>query len=76
LPLLDIYIDNYNIPQCAMQVSREEDLGAISSFQPDEPCGCYFDFRATGRTSCDECEEDADCPSSDPVCRFGYCEVQ
>jgi len=76
LPVLDIYIDNYNVPQCAMQVQRDEDLGPISSFQPEEPCGCYFDARATGRTSCEECETDDDCPSSDPVCRFGYCEVQ
>jgi hypothetical protein len=76
LPLLDIYIDNYNVPQCAMQVSRDEDLGPISSYQPEEPCGCYYDFRATGRTSCESCEESSDCPSSDPVCRFGYCEVQ
>lgn len=76
LPILDTYIDNFNIPQCAMQVSRDEDLGAISSYQPDEPCGCYFEARATGRTSCEECEESTDCPDSDPVCRFGYCEVQ
>lgn len=76
LPVLDIYIDNYNIPQCAMQVSRDEDLGAISSFQPDEPCGCYFDARATGRTSCQECDDSDQCPTSDPVCRHGYCEVQ
>jgi hypothetical protein len=76
LPLFDIYIDNYNVPQCAMQVSRDEDLGATASFQPDEPCGCYYELRATGRTSCEECDDSEDCPSSDPVCRFGYCEVQ
>jgi hypothetical protein len=76
LPVLDIYIDNYNVPQCAMQVQRDEDIGPVASFQPEEPCGCYFDSRATGRTSCEACDSDEDCPSSDPVCRFGYCEVQ
>jgi hypothetical protein len=76
LPILDVYIDNYNIPQCAMQVSRDEDFGAISSFQPDEPCGCYYDYRATGRSDCEDCEEDDDCTNDSDVCRFGFCEVQ
>lgn len=76
LPITDIYIDNYNVPDCAMQVSRDEDLGALSSYQPDEPCGCYFEDRATGRTDCASCDEDTDCPSSSPKCRLGFCEVQ
>ena len=78
LPVLDLYIDNYNVPQCAMQVRRSADLGPIESFQPEEPCGCYFDFRATGRTSCEECTTSADCPDVDngePICVLGYCEV-
>jgi hypothetical protein len=75
-PVLELITDNYNVPQCAMQAKRSEDLGAIQSFQPDEPCGCYFEARATGRSSCDECETSNDCPESDPVCRYGFCEVQ
>ena len=76
LPLTDIFIDNFNVPDCAMQVSRDEDLGALSSYQPEESCTCYFEDRATGRTDCESCEEDTDCPSSSPKCRRGFCEVQ
>lgn len=76
LPILDVFIDNGNIPRCAMQVQRDGDLGALSSFQPGEPCGCYFEERANGESSCEACEDDGDCPSSDPVCRHGFCEVK
>lgn len=34
LPVLDIYIDTYNVPQCAMQVRRSADLGAIRASSP------------------------------------------
>ncbi|MET0386778.1 MAG: hypothetical protein ABW321_12505 [Polyangiales bacterium] len=75
--ILDITIDNGNIPQCAMQVKRDGDLGPIASFQPDEPCGCYYEFKATGSTDCAECESDDDCTSGDAkTCRHGYCEVK
>ncbi len=52
LPLLDIIIDNGTIPQCAMQVWRDEEIGPLYSFQPDAPCGCYFESRAAGGTDC------------------------
>jgi hypothetical protein len=76
LPILDIFIKNYNVPQCAMHVKREVDLGPIASFQADEPCDCYFDEVATGSTKCDACEADADCDKTAPKCRRGYCEVK
>jgi hypothetical protein len=75
--ILDVTIANGNIPQCAMQVKRSGDLGPISSFQPDEPCGCYYEAKATGNTACDKCESSDDCASGDAkVCRHGYCEVK
>jgi hypothetical protein len=76
--ILDVTIDNGNIPQCAMQVKRDGDLGATSSFQPDEPCGCYFEKKATGDAGdCTECESDDDCESgSAKFCRHGFCEVK
>ena len=64
-------------PVCAMHVSRSTELGAMSSFQPDMSCGCYFDKHATGSTTCTPCTDAAtDCPSTAPACNYGYCEVQ
>jgi len=74
--LLDAEIDGALVPQCAMRVSRGEEVGALSSSQPAFSCGCYFDFRTTGRSACQTCETSNDCPSSEPTCNFGYCEVQ
>lgn len=76
--VLDVTIDNGNIPQCAMTAKRDGDLGPISSFQPDVPCGCYFEAKATGSAEgCTECESDDDCESgSAKFCRYGYCEVK
>lgn len=74
-PALDLVIDTGTVPRCAMSVWRDEESGPLYSAQPDEPCGCYYDFRATGSTSCDPCEGDGDCSSESPTCRHGYCEV-
>jgi len=72
LPLLDIVIDNGNIPECAMQVWRDDEIGPLYSRQPDAPCGCYYEFRATGETSCAECTDTCDAGGT---CRHGFCEV-
>jgi hypothetical protein len=77
IDLLKLFIANGNIPKCAMQVTRTGDLGPLASYQPDEPCGCYFDKQATGTTDCKECTTNDDCTNkSAPVCRHGYCEVK
>lgn len=76
LPALDVLIETGNIPECAMHVWRDHDFGPLESHQPEEPCGCYFDFKATGATSCTACDENSDCPTTSPVCRHGYCEVK
>lgn len=75
VPILDLTIQNGNIPRCAMRVSRSRDLGPLASFAHPAPCGCYFDRVATGSTTCAACADSASCPSSAPVCRHGYCEV-
>lgn len=80
--LLDIFIDASNVPLCAMEVGRAYDLGPIYSYQPDEPCGCYFDDRVSGSTTCTACTGDegtaGTCPGTGGanVCRHGFCEVQ
>lgn len=76
VPLLDIIIANGNIPECAMQVWRDADMGPLYSYVPDEPCSCYYEFAATGSTSCTACDDASDCTAPGAACRHGYCEVQ
>lgn len=73
-PIIDRIIEAGDIPLCAMQVTREGTTGAISSYAPDEPCGCYFEKVATGDTNCATCEDDDDC-DGDQKCRLGFCEA-
>jgi hypothetical protein len=70
-----IIIESGDIPSCAMQVTREGVTGPISSFAPEQPCGCLFESTATGQTSCTACNEDADCGATSPKCRFNFCEA-
>lgn len=75
LPLLDLIIDNGNIPECAMEVWRDDEIGPLYSRPAENACGCYYELRATGETSCTECAEDSECPAESPVCSYGYCEA-
>lgn len=74
-PALDLTIDTGVVPRCAMSVWRDEESGPLYSMQPEAPCGCYYDFRATGSSSCAACETDDECTPDAPVCRYGFCEV-
>ncbi|UJR81748.1 hypothetical protein [Sandaracinus amylolyticus] len=78
LPLLEITAQNGNIPECAMQVWRDTDMGPLYSYLPTAPCGCYYEEVATGTApaSCTACDEASDCTAPGSVCRFGYCEVR
>lgn len=72
--ILDAVIQAGNIPECAMQVTRAGDLGPLASYAPSNPCGCYYEFKAQGSTSCTACDVSNPCSGSS-VCRNGYCEA-
>ncbi|HZS40236.1 MAG TPA: hypothetical protein VFF06_25570 [Polyangia bacterium] len=74
--LLDAIIESGYIPQCAMQVQREQEMGALTSYQPQFGCGCYFESKVNGKSTCTVCAGPGDCPSTTPACNYGYCEVQ
>ena len=74
--LLDAEIVKGLVPQCAMRVTRSAEMGPLASFQPQLECGCYFDFKANGATSCKTCGGTADCRAPTPACNFGYCEAR
>lgn len=72
--LLDNIIGASIVPQCAMKVVR---TGEQSDYAPYTglQCGCYFDFRTTGRSGCKSCQSSSDCPANRSACNYGYCEV-
>lgn len=71
--LIDNVIAASLVPQCAMKVVRNSDMSGFSPYTGLQ-CGCYFDFKTTGKTSCPTCQAASDCPSDRPACNYGYCE--
>ena len=59
--LVDNIIGASLIPQCAMKVARSVDIGDYTP-QSGFQCGCYFDFKTTGKTDCKPCQMPSDCP--------------
>lgn len=74
LDLVALEASLHVVPQCAMQVRRAQEMGPLSPFVPDQPCGCRYEKLANGSTSCTECATDNDC-DADGICSFGYCEA-
>jgi hypothetical protein len=74
--LLDAIIAAGYIPNCAMRVKRDQEMGPLMSYQPQFGCGCYYDSRVSGRASCSACTGNADCPAGRPACNYGFCEAQ
>lgn len=89
---LDVQIEAGNVPECAMRVKRDGDVGPLASYQPEVSCGCYYDTNVKGGSGvspehCEPCvnadgpelpgeAKDATCPSETPYCRYGFCEVK
>lgn len=64
------------VPDCAMSVTRAYEAGPLSPYRPEQPCGCYYETVATGKTppGCEAC--DGDNPCADGECRHGFCEAR
>lgn len=75
ISFLDATIEAGNVPDCAMRVTRSGDLGALASYAPAEPCGCYFEQKASGSNSCTACDLANPCSGAAEVCRNGFCEA-
>jgi hypothetical protein len=72
--LVDNIIAASLVPQCAMKVVRTNEVGDFSP-QSGLQCGCYFDFKTTGKSACTRCQSSSDCPSDHSACNYGFCEV-
>jgi hypothetical protein len=67
------------VPQCAMKVTRESEMGPIVPFEPAFQCGCYFESKLANDSvpdGCAQCESTNDCSSDKPACNLGFCEVR
>jgi ABC-type phosphate transport system substrate-binding protein len=73
--LVDNIIGASLVPQCAMKVARSTDIGDYTP-QVGFQCGCYFDFRTTGKTDCKPCTSPSDCTADRGACNYGYCEQE
>jgi len=62
------------VPLCAMKVTREVEGGELAPYDPDEPCGCYFEARVGKTPACAKCDDATPCASG--TCRHGYCEAK
>jgi ABC-type phosphate transport system substrate-binding protein len=75
LDLVALQARRHLVPQCAMRVSRSEEVGPLSSFAPSQACGCYYEKVSNGTTACTPCSNKTDCPPEAPFCNYGYCEM-
>ena len=78
--LLDAIIDISEVPQCAMKVQRRGEINSPDGsgdfkVRTGYSCGCYFDFKTTGKTDCKVCSTSDECPNGGS-CNYGYCEAQ
>jgi len=66
------------IPECAMQVHRDEDGGDLTPMTPTSPCTCYYLSKIPGAAGtpdgCTACTMDADCGDGGGTCVHGFCE--
>jgi hypothetical protein len=77
--LVEVAVNTNLVPSCAMEARRDTEMGPL--LQPDtaiKSCGCYFDKKAIGTTSCKECKTSADCANEpkNKVCSYDYCEAR
>lgn len=78
--LIDAIIDISEVPQCAMKVQRRGEINSADGsgdfkVRTGYSCGCYFDFKTTGKTDCKVCSTSDQC-SGGGSCNYGYCEAQ
>jgi hypothetical protein len=67
-----------NVPQCAMHVTRDIEMGDLKSYISPYDCDCIYEKAATGAApaECQACVTSTSCPSNRPACNYGFCEKE
>jgi hypothetical protein len=69
------------IPDCAMRVQRVGEVTQnpveYSYVPPEGSCSCYWESKTStaAPAGCTTCTTSTTCPTTNPVCRYGYCEA-
>jgi hypothetical protein len=72
--LVAAIIDAGFVPQCAMKVTHDSEVGPLMASEPKFSCSCFFDKKVTGTTTCQTCSTASDCPAATAACNYGFCE--
>jgi ABC-type phosphate transport system substrate-binding protein len=75
--LLDAFIASSLVPDCAMTVQRDSELGPVSAYAPPFGCSCYFEAAVGDAPSagCTKCATAGNCADpARPACNLGFCE--
>ncbi len=78
--MIDYEVAAFTVPQCAMSVKRTAEVApndtGLVAYTPDEPCGCYYESKATmaAPKACVVCVDDSPCGAG--KCRYGFCETK
>ncbi len=77
--LLDAIAQGGLVPQCAMKVTRDAEMGPLRRYSPPFQCGCYFESKLAQDSTppgCTVCTSTNDCPAAAPACNLGFCEAR
>lgn len=76
--LVEAIAKSGNVPQCAMHVQRDVEMGDLRSYNSPYDCDCIFAQAATGAApaECQACVTSNTCPSNRPACNYGFCEKE
>jgi hypothetical protein len=72
---LELVIGVGLVPDCAMRVTRLQEGGDLSLYDPAEPCGCYYESKVgSPGADCNACDDSNPCKTGS--CRRGFCEAR
>jgi ABC-type phosphate transport system substrate-binding protein len=78
LSIVKLEIEKNLVPVCAMEVSRDEEVGPLMSVNPT--CTCFYESeRLHGGaefSGCVKCDDANPCADSGQTCSYGFCEAK
>jgi len=77
LAVVKLEVKKNLVPKCAMQVSRDTEVGPLQSVNPT--CGCFYESQrlhgGAEFTGCVACDDATPCADHSLTCSYGFCEA-